>query len=328
MHPEIIEELKLEVMDVIDNLETESYIPNDKIIEDKIKSCRELELMGTWKENDGFKEMLENFYTSLALNIERKSISDELKSIIKPVSVVIIAKNSLRNVLNTLGSIISNKYPLEIVRVIIFDPNKIEELEDFFANYSPPVMLKYMHGTDEELKIMFKTGEIKDEFVLFLDDTLRASNHWLLFSCLEHLRGKEKITGTVLPDTPLGRYLTLKRIHVKNANLKTKNINFSFTRNALVNKKENEIVKYKSIDMIALREVPFMLTSLVMDFVKFHRLCRNSQENSKFPAFKFMMSFMKYSVHVLRFKKKGYLISDCLAFPIFDKIYHYSNFED
>jgi hypothetical protein len=325
IHPEIIDYIDLEVPKVIENFMNKDFILNDEQIEEKISSCLELEKMGTWQNEEKFRDMLVQFYENLALNIERKSIYKEFQKIIKPVSIIIIAKHSIRNVLNTLGSIISNNYPLELVNVIVFDPEKIPELKEFFESYSPPVNLKYVTGNNNDLKKRFEDESITDDFILFLDDTLRASKNWILNSCMEHEKGIEKIDGIILPDSSLGRYLSQKNLFLDELKLKTRNINISFTWEALVKKKENEISKVKSNRMIVLRALPGKLPTPITDIIKFYRLCRKKSENKKFPSLKFLLSFFKYFIHVVRMKKNGHSMTDALLFPIFDKIYYFRN---
>lgn len=328
LHPAIRERLELEVDGVIARYDDPDFLPGGKMIDDMRDSCAELEATGAWRDNEAFRAMLVDFYRNLARHVERRAIREELSRRLKTVTVVLVAKHSLRNVLKTYGSVIANRYPEELIRIVIYDPLGIPGLKEFFDAHASPVRLRYLTGDDEALRRVFRTGADDGAIILFLDDTLRASRGWLLSSVLAHEAGLEKVRGTVLPDTPLGRYLAQRRLFVAQAAVETKNLNLSFTRPALVDKTEAELSCGASDDLVALREVGGMLTRPLADLWRFYRLAlrHRAAPVRRMPLSRFLLTLPAALRDTARLKAQGIPLPDALLFPLFDKIHHYVRF--
>jgi GT2 family glycosyltransferase len=324
LHPGIKDEIKLEVEAVVDHFSEVDFFPGKNILTDLQTSCLELEAMNTWRENEPFRDMLREFYRNLSTKTERLSIRKAVQQVIVPLAVVIIAKQGIEQVLSTMGSIISSNYPLEEIRIIIYDPLQLPEVADFFRDYDPPVKLRLFQGKEQELQQFFRSGEIKDEIILFIDDSLRVTRSWLLESALAHRAGGEKLLGVVLPNTPLGRWVSRNRFMLNEFSLQTKNINVSFSRQAFLEKEESK-VKIENVEgMVALRAVPILLSQSLIDMGRLKKVCNTHRgtQPKKF-GLKAFLSLFKYFTHMGRYSKKGYSLVDSLLFPLFDKIHHF-----
>lgn len=324
LHPGIGSELKLEVDTVINRFHDPEFFIDDNGLEEMRVSCHELEETEAWRENDTFLEMVVTFWRNLGQKLERVSIRQELTGVLQTATVVIAARHGLNRVLETLGSIISCHYPLELVKVIVFDPQLKPELKEFFRSYEPPVPITLLQGPEAELRRLFRQKNVAGDMVLFIDDTLRASRTWLLDATLAHARGVEKLMGRVLPDTPLGRYLATTRIFLDDAALETRQLLASFTNDGLLNKQEEHLRTEKTTGFVALRTIPSSMTRGISDMHRFWKLCRGLRpDGPRRGGWRFMLSLLKYTIHVGRFRKEGHSFEDAVFFPLFEKIRHY-----
>lgn len=322
LHPAVRDRLDLPVDEVMARYDDPDFFPGPAMLEDMRVSCEELEATGAWRDNAAFRAMVVDFYRNLARHIERRAAREELSARLKTATVVILAKHSLRHVLKTYGSVLANRYPEALVRVVIYDPNGLPGVADFFAAHRAPVPLRHLTGDEAALKRLFRTGDDDGEIVLFLDDTLRASRGWLLSAALAHEAGLEKARGAVLPDTPLGRYLAERRLFLPEAAVETKNLNLSFTRPALVDKSEADLTAGVWHDLVALREVDGMVARMFTDPWRLARLARGASDGAgrRQSPWRLLLSLPSALRDAARLKARGTPLPDALLFPLFDRI--------
>ncbi len=326
-HPHARERLAFEVDAVLARFDDPDFFPGEPMLADMRDSCEELEATGAWRDNARFRDMLVEFYRNLARHAERAAIRRALARVLRPVTVVLAAKHSLRAALRAFGSVLACRYPEELVRVLVYDPGRIPGLADFFSTYRPPVALEYVSGDESTLREAIRAGDDGGGIVLFLDDTLRASRGSLLGAALAHAGGLEKVRGTILPDTPLGRYLAERRLFVADAAVCTKNLHVSFTRRAL-DKPEGELATGDCTDLVALREVPGFLSRFVTDPLRFYRLAlaHRGAPRRTGSLIRLLAGAPKALLDTLRLKARGHPLDDALLHPLFDRLHHYVRF--